>query len=320
MSSNKSIKPEDIITSYNKYGNEMMEIMINKDIDKDMKRYFNNSVAYIKVMIKVNDKMVPPYIKFSATEITNGVSSPDKRKFPKIAIGIHEVDAKYPKNKVGEAMKILVDVFNHNIQQLINDKVISKDKKDSKKSVIFPSIDFGTCKKEGRDDNKSGEYKEYDVPRYYLELPTNKKEKSEPFPFNVKMYDTTQGDRYNKVIGTDPEGETLNTDNIHTFLKPESVIAGTLFLEIVTSSQKINFKAKFVGDLSVKPGVEFNTSIAVDEDYDDEMYTLSKSEKREISKIKKLVVHDDEEEKAQPKDDDDEDEEEEEEEEEEDDD
>lgn len=318
MSKNTSIKPEDIIKSYAEYGNDMMNIMINKDIDKSMKRYFNNSVAYIKLQIKVNGKFVNPYIKFPATEISNGIMPPEKRKFPIINVGIHQVDEKYPKNKLGEALRIIDEVYRANMQKLVDDKVISSDKKDSKKSVVFPSVNVDTFKKEGSENQKTGEYKEFDHPRYYVVVPVNKKDKSEPYPFAVKMYDTTQGDRYNKVIGTDPEGEQLNTSNIHTFLKPESVISGTLYLEIVTSAQKINLKGKLMGDVSVKPGVDFNQSISVDEDYDDEMYTISSSEMKELKKIKKLSVKDDdEEEKAAAKDEDDEDDEEEDEEEEE---
>lgn len=294
MSATK-ITPSDIIKSFNENGNDLVKVLINKDIDKSMKRYFNNSVCYIKLQFKIDDNYVPATMSFSPTAIPSGIISPEQRQYPDINIAFSEdfiepgdtkLVGKIGDSQVGKALSIICEATEAKLKELIDKKVISDDKKNAKMSVIFPSVKFGQPKREGSEDRSNkGEFKMFDSPRYYLSLPLKDK-KDDNSPFKVPFYKIS---KRTKVEATNEDGNQFTAADIHQFITRGSIVTGSIKFELVGSSLKLNLKAEFVDEMIVKTCQDAGSAKKVPEEYLDAMYGLDSDDDEEKGSLAKEI-------------------------------
>jgi hypothetical protein len=288
------ITPADIIESYAKNGNDLVNIIMSKEVDKTMKRYFNDKVCYIKMQFKIGEEYFPPTLLFTPTVIPAGIIGPATRQYTGINIPLSEefteptdpkLVGKIKDSQVGRALSIIYEAVEAQLKKLVDNKIISEERRDAKTAVIFPSVRFGCSRREGSDDkNNKGEIKLFDSPRYYISIPLKDK-KADVSTFSIPLYKISKKE---KVEVLNADGNQYSTEDIHEYVTSGSIITGCIKFELVGSALKINLKGEFMNELIIKTCVSEGYAKKLPDDHLNMMGDLD-SDSEEESKTSSLV-------------------------------
>lgn len=125
-----TIKPSEVISAYNKHGNDFLVI----DIDNIKQSKY---AQYLKLYYKLaNDKVVyAPNLHINPADglkISKGLNDPFKRKFKKMFINVSEEED--VENENYKALKIICEAYEYQMTQLVKNNTIV-DKKNLCKMV-----------------------------------------------------------------------------------------------------------------------------------------------------------------------------------------
>jgi hypothetical protein len=241
----------------------------------------NKKVKYIDVEIKNNGKYVPLNIKMLNETVSNGVSSPEDRKYEQIKLSFRE-DTEFSK-----AMRAISDTFTELANELRSNKKITTNPKEAKGGcVLMPSMELKVPVQETVID-QDGNFKELETPISWVNIPFKRykdltklktlgfsyKEGKTPFlvkKFDVALKNLTSGE----IVTADLDNVTINND-----LTRGSIVSGTVKLYCVVSNQGgFCLKTEFTSNLYYITG---DSSSVYKDDFEDddlgEMMALAKS-------------------------------------------
>jgi len=285
MSLNQAIKPEEVLESFHKYGDEFINMNIEKPRVNDPN---DPKVYYVDITMKhpKTEKYEKLVVKFINVSVRAGIKPPKERPYEQIKIAIlrNEIKEELKTNKCGEAIECICKTFTNKVKEWGRNGKISDDKNDiSNGSIIFPSIKARTpLQTTVLKDNKTIMLENpmlwfnLNVKRYSLEekeklqqLGNEKYKKDQQKvlikELAIKIFDLKKRlPRKNKdnemfEYGKSNTGELLDNTNIHEFLTYNSLINGLLNFQVVISSNSFNLNTRIDKSLYVLKNENFNT-------------------------------------------------------------
>jgi hypothetical protein len=229
-----SLSPAQVLASYSQFNSEFIRLNLSK-----IRESANKKVKYIDVEIKNNGKYVPLKIKVLNEKVSNGVSSPEDRKYEQIKLSFRE-DTEFSK-----AMRAISETFTELVNELRSSKKITTSPKDAKSGcVLMPSVEPKGPVQETVVD-QDGNFKELDTPICWVNIPFKRykdltkletldfsyKEGNTPFivkKFDVAFKNLTSGE----ILPADLDNVTICDD-----LTRGSIISGTVKMYCVVSNQ-----------------------------------------------------------------------------------
>jgi len=326
MSKQDYTTPEEIIESYEKYGNDFMVIDISKARPNDAK---NPLVYYINVNFKStrSKELKRPVLKILNLTTSSSIKVPAERKYEQLKISVRRNDANNKESNFGKAMEIICNTFKSKVKQMAEKKIISDDT-DDLSSKIFPSVKPQTPMQTTAKD-KDGKTVKLDNPMFWLninnkrysmdelkKLPKmNDMQYNNPYvkDFDINVYDLEKQKGNKFDLAVDSNGNTLDNSNIQEFLKTGSIMSGSIMFQCIISKNSFNLNTRLYKSLYVKKSnYNGNENDGFDEDDMSEMLKFSnKLNIDENKETKPLVNKEDEEEEEISDEEDEEDEEEE---------
>jgi hypothetical protein len=285
---NDFITPNEIIEAYNKYKNEFLVINIEKVRPNDPKK---PKVWYADVNFK-SDKskdLIKPVIKVLNLTTASSIRPPNKRQYEQLKVTVRKNDERNPDSNFGKAMEIVCNVFEENVKYMVEKKIISDNKKD-KESKVLPSVKPKTPMQVIATD-KEGNAVELENPMFYFNLNAKNYNKLSPDElskiqimddvhyddektpyvkdFDINIYDLNKPIGKKFELAIDNNDNQLNNSNIHEFLKPKSIISGSIIMQcIISNSGSFNLNTKLYKSLYVSKS-DYNSNDNDDMDDDD---------------------------------------------------
>jgi hypothetical protein len=262
--------PEDIIKSYEKYGEDFITIDLTT-----IKENTAKTVKYCKLKIlKENGLEVVPIIKLVNLTIASKAKIPSEREFDKIKYALRKNDIMNSESKFGEAMELICNTFTKKVKDMKTNGIINDDEDDENNNpnvIIVPNCKSQTpLQKKAK--NKEGLSVNLDNPMIWIGLnfkkyPAEDEKKLEVFdgltykrdnkPFYIKEFDLNIYDLERLInkkpqLAVDENNNTMNNTNIHKFITTNSSILGTIEMQVIMSKQSFNLNTKFSRNLYVE--------------------------------------------------------------------
>lgn len=268
--------PEDVINAYNAHG----EDFINIDFST-LKENKTNPVKYCQLKIKKeNGQSVVPIIKLINLTIAGKIKNPADREFEQLKIALRKEDSNNPESKFGEAMELICNIFTKKVKEMKANGLINDDEDDDNNNpnvIIVPNCKPQTpLQKKAK--NKENQSVSLDNPMIWLGLnykryaPDEEKQlsildnlayKRDNKPFYIKNFDLNIYDLENIVnkkpqLAIDENKMTMDNSNVHKFITGNSLISGTIYMQVVMSKQSFNLNTKLSRNLYVKSNKNSN--------------------------------------------------------------
>lgn len=262
--------PEDVIKSYNIYGDDFIIIDFTTIKENQAK-----TVKYCQLKIKKeNGQEVVPIIKLINLTVAGKIKSPVDREFEQLKVALRKEDVTNAESKFGEAMELICNTFTKKVKDMKTNGIINDDEDDDNNNVnviIVPNCKPQTpLQKKAK--NKEGVNVNLDNPMLWLGLnfkryaPDDEKQleildgltyKRDNKPFYIKDFDLNIYDLENIVnkkpqLAVDEDNSIMKNSNVHKFITVNSLISGTIYMQVVMSKQSFNLNTKLSRNLYVK--------------------------------------------------------------------
>lgn len=262
--------PEDVIKAYNAHGDNFVIIDFTTIKENQAK-----TVKYAQLKIKKeNGQEVVPIIKFINLTVAGKFKIPEEREFEQLKVALRRDDINNKQSKLGEATELIFNTYIKKVKEMKANGLINDDEDDdnnNKNTIIVPNCKPQTPlqkKAKGKDNTSVN----LDNPMIWLGLnfkrysPDDEKNLSilnnisykrdnKPFyikDFDLNIYDLDKVVNKKPQLAIDEEGNLMNNSNIHKFLTVNSLISGTIYMQVVMSKQSFNLNTKLSKNLYVK--------------------------------------------------------------------
>jgi hypothetical protein len=260
--------PEDVINAYKTHGDNFINIDFSTIKENQAK-----TVKYCQLKIKKeNGQEVIPIIKLINLTVAGKIKSPNEREFEQLKVALRKDDLNNPESKFGEAMELICNVFTKKVKEMKTNGLINDDEDDDENNsnvIIVPNCKPQTpLQKKAK--NKENVNINLDNPMIWLGLNFkryNAEEekqleildgltyKRDNKPFYIKDFDLNIYDLEN-IVNRKPQLATdnglMNNSNVHKFITVNSLISGTVYMQVVMSKQSFNLNTKLSRNLYVK--------------------------------------------------------------------
>lgn len=262
--------PEDVIKAYNTHGDDFIIIDFSTIKENQAK-----TVKYCQLKIKKeNGQQVVPIIKLINLTIAGKIKTPNEREFEQLKIALRKEDMNNPESKFGEAMELICNIFTKKVKEMKTNGLINDDEDDDDNNsnvIIVPNCKPQTpFQKKAK--NKENTNVSLDNPMIWLGLnfkrytPDEEKQleildgltyKRDNKPFYIKDFDLNIYNLENIInkkpqLAVDENNNLMNNSNVHKFITGNSLISGTVYMQVVMSKQSFNLNTKLSRNLYVK--------------------------------------------------------------------
>ena len=262
--------PEDIIKSYNIYGDDFIIIDFSTIKENQAK-----TVKYCQLKIKKeNGQEVVPIIKLINLTVAGKLKAPMDREFEQLKVALRKDDSTNEESKFGEAMELICNTFAKKVKDMKTNGIINDDEDDDNNNsnvIIVPNCKPQTpLQKKAK--NKENVNVNLDNPMLWLglnfkrytadeekqlEILDGLSYKRDNKPFYIKDFDLNIYDLENVInkkpqLAIDENKNIMNNSNIHKFITVNSLISGTIYMQVVMSKQSFNLNTKLSRNLYVK--------------------------------------------------------------------
>lgn len=262
--------PEDVIKSYNIYGDDFIIIDFTTIKENQAK-----TVKYCQLKIKKeNGQEVVPIIKLINLTVAGKIKTPVDREFEQLKVALRKEDPTNIGSKFGEAMELICNTFIKKVKDMKTNGIINDDEDDennNKNVIIVPNCKPQTpLQKKAK--NKDGVNVNLENPMLWLGLNFkryNSEEekqleildgltyKRDNKPFYIKDFDLNIYDLENVInkkpqLAVDQNQNIMNNSNVHKFITVNSLLSGTIYMQVVMSKQSFNLNTKLSRNLYVK--------------------------------------------------------------------
>ena len=262
--------PEDIIKAYKTHGEDFVIIDFSTIKENQAK-----TVKYCQLKIKKeNGQQVVPIIKLINLTVAGKIKTPNDREFEQLKIALRKEDTNNPESKFGEAMELICNIFTKKVKDMKANGLINDDEDDDNNNnnvIIVPNCKPQTpFQKKAK--NKENVNINLDNPMIWLGLnfkryaPDEEKQleildgltyKRDNKPFYIKDFDLNVYDLETIInkkpqFAIDENNNTMNNSNVHKFITGNSLISGTVYMQVVMSKQSFNLNTKLSRNLYVK--------------------------------------------------------------------
>lgn len=223
-----TIKTSDILEAYEAHKEDFVIIAF------DSMRKFKEYAQYFRVDIKKADGSIVPVrdwkLSQSGITVASGIKNPEMRKYEAVRLGVSLKDADGNENDNMIAMRLLCSSFEFQLKKMIDEKVITDDKKvamrknaDGKSPLLLISTKVETPMQSMAEDKTTGEFKDMsDNPYFWLSVPKKKFYKTgepahETKHFNDKFYlgDNGQPDQTKPIMSYVFQSAFYNVEKYH---------------------------------------------------------------------------------------------------------
>lgn len=262
--------PEDVIKSYSIYGDDFIIIDLTTIKENQAK-----TVKYCQLKIKKeNGQEVVPIIKLINLTVAGKIKAPVDREFEQLKVALRKEDSTNVESKFGEAMELICNTFTKKVKDMKTNGIINDDEDDDANSanvVIVPNCKPQTPlqKKAKNKDNVNVNldnpmlwlglnFKRYNAEEEKkLEVLDGLAYKRDNKPFYIKDFDLNIYDLENVInkkpqLATDESKNIMNNSNVHKFITVNSLLSGTIYMQVVMSNQSFNLNTKLSRNLYVK--------------------------------------------------------------------
>jgi len=262
--------PEDVIKSYNIYGDDFIIIDFTTIKENQAK-----TVKYCQLKIKKeNGQEVVPIIKLINLTVAGKIKAPVDREFEQLKVALRKEDSTNAESKFGEAMELICNTFTKKVKDMKTNGIINDDEDDDNNNsnvIIVPNCKPQTPlqKKAKNKDNVNVNldnpmlwlglnFKRYNAEEEkQLEILDGLTYKRDNKPFYIKDFDLNIYDLENVInkkpqLATDESKNIMNNSNVHKFITVNSLLSGTIYMQVVMSKQSFNLNTKLSRNLYVK--------------------------------------------------------------------
>ena len=262
--------PEDVIKSYNIYGDDFIIIDFTTIKENQAK-----TVKYCQLKIKKeNGQEVVPIIKLINLTVAGKIKAPVDREFEQLKVALRKEDSTNAESKFGEAMELICNTFTKKVKDMKTNGIINDDEDDENNNsnvIIVPNCKPQTPlqKKAKNKDNVNVNldnpmlwlglnFKRYNAEEEkQLEILDGLTYKRDNKPFYIKDFDLNIYDLENVInkkpqLATDESKNIMNNSNVHKFITVNSLLSGTIYMQVVMSKQSFNLNTKLSRNLYVK--------------------------------------------------------------------
>lgn len=262
--------PEDVIKAYKTHGDNFIIVDFSTIKENQAK-----TVKYCQLKIKKeNGQEVVPIIKMINLSVAGKIKAPADREFEQLKVALRKDDINNTESKFGEAMELICNTFTKKVKEMKTNGLINDDEDDDNNNsnvIIVPNCKPQTpLQKKAK--NKENVNINLDNPMIWLGLnfkrytPDEEKQleildgltyKRDNKPFYIKDFDLNIYDLENIIdkkpqLAIDETNNTMNNGNIHKFITVNSLISGTVYMQVVMSKQSFNLNTKLSRNLYVK--------------------------------------------------------------------
>jgi len=262
--------PEDIINAYNKHGEDFVIIDFGT-----LKENQAKTVKYCQLKIKKENGLeVVPIIKLINLTVAGKIKPPSEREFEQLKVALRKDDFTNVDSVFGKAMELICNTFTKKVKEMKANGIINDDEDDENNKpnvVIVPNCKAQTPLQK-RAKNKENQTINLDNPMIWIGLnykrytPEEEKQldildnltyKRDNKPFYIKDFDLNIYDLENIVnkkpqVAIDENEVKMNNSNISKFITVNSLISGTIYMQVVMSKQSFNLNTKLTRNLYVK--------------------------------------------------------------------
>lgn len=299
--------PEDIIKSYNMYGDDFIIIDLS-----NIKENSAKTVKYCQLKIKKEDgNTVVPIIKLINLTVAGKIKAPADREFEQLKIALRKEDPTNPESKFGEAMELICNTFTKKVKDMKTNGIITDDEDEDGNVILVPNCKPQTPfqkkakNKEGVNINLENpmlwlglNFKRYSAEEEKkLEVLEGLNYKRDNKPFYIKDFDLNIYDLENVVnkkpqLAVDEVGNIMKNSNVHKFITVNSLISGTIYMQVVMSNQSFNLNTKLSRNLYVKSNK--NNLSSNSHMFDDSEFEMMMGKKTEVKPSSDEVEYEDE--------------------------
>jgi hypothetical protein len=281
--------PEDVFNAYNKHGENFLIIDLSTIKENQAK-----TVKYCQLKIKKeNGVEVVPIIKLFNLAAAGKIKAPVDREYEQLKIALRRDDESNKESPFGKAMELICNVFTKRVKELKTEGLINDDDDDenNKPNVTIvpccrPQTPFQKKAKNKQDQTVNLEnpmiwiglnYKRYtmDEEKQLEALDINYKNDGKPFlvkDFDLNIYDLEKVVNKKPQMALDSENTKITNANVHKFITINSLISGTVYMQVVMSKQSFNLNTRLTKNLYVKSNKNAtNSSHMFDDDEFDMM-------------------------------------------------
>jgi len=304
--------PEDIIKAHKIHGDNFIIIDFTTIKENQAK-----TVKYCQLKIKKeNGHEVVPIIKLINLTVAGKIKTPSEREFEQLKIALRKEDLNNAESKFGEAMELICNIFTKKVKEMKTNGLINDDEDDdnnNKNTIIVPNCKPQTTlqkKAKGKDNANVNldnpmiwlglNFKRYSAEEEkQLQILDNLTYKRDNKPFYIKDFDLNIYDLENVLnkkpqLAIDDENNLMNNGNIHKFITVNSLISGTIYMQVVMSKQSFNLNTKLSKNLYVKSNR--NSQSNGNHMFDDNEFELMMGGSNTTKQSKNTETHESEEE------------------------
>ena len=305
--------PEDIFNAYKKHKEAFLIIDLSTIKENQAK-----TVKYCQLKIKKeNGVEVVPIIKLFNLSAAGKIKAPADREYEQLKIALRRDDESNTDSLFGKAMELICNVFTKRVKELKAEGLINDDDDDDNNKsnctivpCCRPQTPFQKKAKNKQDVTVNLEnpmiwiglnYKRYTMDEEKQLEALDIKYKNDGKKFLVKDFDLNIYD-LEKVVGKKPQlaqdsdNNKINNANVHKFITINSLLSGTVYMQVVMSKQSFNLNTRLTKNLYVKSNKNPSSSSHMFDDDEFEMMVAG-SAKLDNSNV---VVGDDFEESKPP--------------------
>ena len=261
--------PEDVFNAYNKHGEKFLIIDLSTIKENQAK-----TVKYCQLKIKKeNGVEVVPIIKLFNLAAAGKIKAPADREYEQLKIALRRDDESNKESTFGKAMELICNVFTKRVKELKTEGLINDDDDDenNKPNVTIvpccrPQTPFQKKAKNKQDQTVNLEnpmiwiglnYKRYtmDEEKQLEALDINYKNDGKPFlvkDFDLNIYDLEKVVNKKPQMALDSDNNKITNANVHKFITINSLISGTVYMQVVMSKQSFNLNTRLTKNLYVK--------------------------------------------------------------------
>lgn len=313
--------PEDVFNAYNKHGENFLIVDLSTIKENQAK-----TVKYCQLKIKKeNGVEVVPIIKLFNLAAAGKIKAPVDREYEQLKIALRRDDESNKESTFGKAMELICNVFTKRVKELKAEGLINDDDDDDNNK---PNVTIVPCcrpqtpfQKKAKGKNKQDQtvnlenpmiwiglnYKRYtmDEEKQLETLDMNYKNDGKPFvvkDFDLNIYDLEKVVNKKPQLALDADNNKITNANVHKFITINSLISGTVYMQVVISKQSFNLNTRLTKNLYVKSNKNAtNSSHMFDDDEFDMM--VAGSSKLDNSKATANIQEGDEDDETEEKED-----------------
>jgi hypothetical protein len=280
--------PEDVFNAYKKHGENFLIIDLSSIKENQAK-----TVKYCQLKIKKeNGVEVVPIIKLFNLAAAGKIKAPVDREYEQLKIALRRDDESNKESLFGKAIELICNVFTKRVKELKTEGLINDDDDDenNKPNVTIvpccrPQTPFQKKAKNKQDITVTLEnpmiwiglnYKRYtiDEEKQLEALDITYKNDGKPFlvkDFDLTIYDLEKVVNKKPQMALDDENKKMNNSNVHKFITMNSLISGTVYMQVVMSKQSFNLNTRLTKNLYVKSNKNATNSSHIFDDDEFEM-------------------------------------------------